>query len=488
MKTKISSLVSAIAIIVLAACSDSTDKMGYTITPSVDELTISTDTFFATSASVTVDSVLARSSYGYLGKMLDPETESYVTANFQTQFSNFTNGLVYSNDTVTPLKKEYNGKQMLIADSCILTLNINRYYGDSLNLLRMKMYEMEKPLEEGVNYYSNIDIPGGGYIREDGITKNVSWTALNQLFADTSTYVRHAIRIPLNDEYTDRDGNTWNNYGTYLIQKSLNSPDDFSTLYKFNHNVCPGFYFEHVDGLGTMAEFLNCGLLVYYDVAVEYPNDSTENDTIVATGSVIGSTNEVLTTTNIINDTEANERLADDNSCTYLKAPVGIFTEVELPVLDIMSGHETDTLNSAKIVFTRINADEQYDYSFDIPEELLMVQSDSLLSFFEKKKVTDSETSFTVSHSSNRYTFNNIASLITKMYSDYKEGTAKSSSWTTDNPNWNKVTLVPVTTTSTTTSSTESAIYHEMSLASTRLVGGDTEIAISVVYSKFNKQ
>ena len=67
--------------------------------------------------------------------------------------------------------------------------------------------------------------------------------------------------------------------------------------------------------------------------------------------------------------------------------------------------------------------------------------------------------------------------------------------YATQHPNWNKVVLVPVTV-STTTNSNRSTVYNkivnDMSLTSTRLVGGDANshspLRMSVVYSKFNKQ
>ena len=59
-------------------------------------------------------------------------------------------------------------------------------------------------------------------------------------------------------------------------------------------------------------------------------------------------------------------------------------------------------------------------------------------------------------------------------------------------PNWNKVVLVPVTATTTTNSSgttVYSKVLNDMSLTSTRLVGGPgnkrDKIRISVIYSKF---
>ena len=54
--------------------------------------------------------------------------------------------------------------------------------------------------------------------------------------------------------------------------------------------------------------------------------------------------------------------------------------------------------------------------------------------------------------------------------------------------NWNKVILVPISYEKSSSSTTPTRIGHDMSLTSTRLVGGkDSPISIEVVYGKFNK-
>ncbi|MBQ5408107.1 MAG: DUF4270 domain-containing protein, partial [Prevotella sp.] len=61
--------------------------------------------------------------------------------------------------------------------------------------------------------------------------------------------------------------------------------------------------------------------------------------------------------------------------------------------------------------------------------------------------------------------------------------------FTTEHPNWNKVVLVPVQATEATTATTTvSAVNNEMSITSSRLVGGKDNmlepIRISVIYNK----
>lgn len=200
-------------------------------------------------------------------------------------------------------------------------------------------------------------------------------------------------------------------------------------------------------------------------------------------------TEEVLQLNKITNDARKLAQLAADESCTYIKSPAGIFTEVTLPVEEIMRGHEKDTLNTATISFPRLNnTDNNNKYQFDVPSTILMVQKDSLNSFFEKNKITDNRISYTASYSktgstvNNAFTFNNISNLISVMYKN--KGTSD---------NWNKVVLVPVTvTTSTLNNATViTKINHDMALTSTRLQKGtkqNSPIKIKVIYSKFKEE
>jgi len=490
MNKHISWLIAALIIAAAQACTETTDKMGVTLTPSVDLVTVFTDTFDVYTNSVSVDSVLARNNYRYIGKVIDPETESTVTASFQMQLAYQTGQLLsISGDTVYPIKKTYQGKEMYLADSCNIILLFSDVYGDTTALMRCRVYELDKPLENSEAYYTNFDIKNGGYIREDGIKKNVSFTAFNADYSGSEDSYTHSLIIPLNEEYTDKNGNVYNNYGTYLINSYEQNPNNFSTSYKFLHNVSPGFYIEYENGLGSMVRVDRAYLNMYYQYRITTPNivDSLAVDTIATTYTLIPSSEEVLNTTFFDSDTEANTKLAESTDYTCLKTPAGIFTEAALPVLEIMENHENDTVNAAEITFQRLNEEQQYEYAFSSPTTLLLLETDSVKSFFESRKVIDNKRSFTTSLSSNQYKFSNISSLITSMYQAYKAASDKEA-WVKQHPNWNKVTLVPVSTSVSSTTSAVTAVYNELGLTSTKLVGGDTPLRIKIVYSNFNEE
>lgn len=479
-----------IAALTFAACDDTTEGIGGSITNKIDNINISNSAFNVTTKSIVADSVLSRNNTGLIGKMKDPETGNYVKGDYMTQLSVLP---TFSVDTLDYIKQANNGS--IEADSCYLLVSYNASYGDTIAPMKVTAYEMTKPMSEDQEYYSNYDAFKEGWVSEN----NQHWSS-NYNLSNTSDVKN--FKIYLNKKY-EKDGKTYKNYGSYIMQTYAEHPEYFKTNFKFLHNVCPGFYIKNVGGTGNMAKIWNTELIFYWTRHKTINKDSTA----VSIGyNRFDGTEEVLQLNKIENDTENLKKLAskDQEKCTYLKSPAGIFTEVTLPIEDIMKGHEKDTLNTATISFPRLNNDnEDNPYNFATPSTILMVQKDSLQSFFEKSKLADSRTSYTASYSStgtykNAYTFQNIANLVSAMYKNKGKG-----------ENWNKVVLVPVNVITTTQGYTTviSKINHDMSLASTRLIVGTDDpdkdyttdektgkkvasgpIRIKVIYSKFKEE
>lgn len=479
-----------IAALTFAACDDTTEGIGGSITNKIDNINISDSAFNVTTKSIVAGAVLSRNNTGLIGKMKDPETGNYVKGDYMTQLSVLP---TFSVDTLDYIKQANNGS--IEADSCYLLVSYNASYGDTIAPMKVTAYEMTKPMSENQEYYSDYDAfkAEAGWVSEN----NQHWSS-NYNLSNTSDVKN--FKIYLNKEYK-KGGKTYKNYGSYIMQTYAEHPEYFKTNYKFLHNVCPGFYIKNVGGTGNMAKIWNTELIFYWTRHKTINKDSTA----VSIGyNRFDGTEEVLQLNKIENDKKSMEKLASQEKWTYLKSPAGIFTEVTLPIDDIMKGHEKDTLNTATISFPRLNNEnEDNPYNFATPSTILMVQKDSLQSFFEKSKLADSRTSYTASYSStgtykNAYTFQNIANLVSAMYKNKGKG-----------ENWNKVVLVPVNVITTTQGYTTviSKINHDMSLASTRLIVGTDDpnkdyttdektgkkvasgpIRIKVIYSKFKEE
>ena len=482
-----------IAALTFAACDDTTEEIGGSITNKIDNINISDSAFNVTTKSIVAGAVLSRNNTGLIGKMKDPETGNYVKGDYMTQLSVLP---TFDVDTLDYIKQANKGS--IEADSCYLLVSYNASYGDTIAPMKVTAYEMTKPMAEDQEYYSDYNAFKEGWVSEN----NQHWSS-NYNLSNTSDVKN--FKIYLNKEYK-KDGKKYKNYGSYIMQTYAEHPEYFKTNYKFLHNVCPGFYIKNVGGTGNMAKIWNTELIFYWTRHKTIKaKDGVTDSTAVGIGyNRFDGTEEVLQLNKIENDTKNLEQLASQQNCTYLKSPAGIFTEVTLPIEDIMKGHEKDTLNTATVSFPRLNNEnEDNPYNFATPSTILMVQKDSLQSFFEKSKLADNRTSYTASYSrtgtyKNAYTFQNIANLVSAMYKNKGKG-----------ENWKKVVLVPVNIITTTQGYTTviSKINHDMSLASTRLIVGTDDsdkdyttdkktgkkvasgpIRIKVIYSKFKEE
>ena len=467
------------AVFVIAACDDNTESIGTFITDGADHLEVTADSFNVTMNSIAADSVLSRSNVGYLGKVKDPETGAYITGDFTTQFSVIEDVTFPNINILDQITAE------TVADSCEMRLFYQNYFGDSLATMKLTAYELQSPMKEDVNYYSNYNPQIEGLIRAGGIETSQVYSIKNMKVSEDERSDKDFIEyisIKLNDPYTDKDGNTYNNFGTYILRTYHQHPEYFKNSYNFVHNVIPGFYIKNTGGLGSMAYINSSQLRINFKY--DY-NDSTYNGAFY-----FGGTEEVLQKTTISNDKETITKLVNDNSCTYIKTPAGVFTQVTLPIDDVVLGHENDTINRAKVVLRRINNTEQGEYTLNLPQTLLMIPSDSIYSFFENGNIANYKQSFLATYSgsnsstseANTYTFNNIASLVSFIADNKRNGMKNDPNWLSQHPNWNKVVLIPVT--ATYNSSNELyKVTHDMSLTSTKL--NNTNVKLYVIYSRF---
>lgn len=460
----------------MVACDDTTDTLGSSITNKVDNLTITDATYNVETQSLVAGPVLSKSNNGIIGRVKDPETGTYLTADYMTQMVPLS---TFSVDTLQYIKDANNGE--LRADSCYLLVSYQSTYGDSLAPMKVTAYEMSKPMTEDKNYLTDFDPIAEGYIAENGYQNSATYS----LSKATGNF-----KIYLNKLYI-KDGVTYDNYGTYMLKTFVEHPEYFKSNYQFLKNVCPGFYIKHEGGIGNVADVWNTEVQFYWSRQKTIKAHDGVTDSI-AKGygfNRIDGTEEALQTNHIVNDAASIASLAADQSCTYLKSPAGIFTEVTLPVEEILKGHENDTLNTASITFPRINNTETNNqYTFDTPSYVLMIPKDSINFFFENGDVVNNRNSFYASYSSgttNGYTFSNISNLITAM--SKKKGSSE---------NWNKAVLIPITVSTVVESNSTmiSKMTHNMSLTSTRLVKGthsenaqdmSSPIQIKVIYSRF---
>ena len=471
MKRTFSCFLLAIAtLLTFTQCDDNTGSIGGSLVPENDIITAETKTFYATSNTIMAnDSILANTSDVYLGMYTDEESGTVFSPSFVTQFG-------CTEDFEFPMEG-------VVDDSASYTklrLYFNEYYGDSLNAMRCEVYELDNTLQEGVPYYTNFD-PEELYDVEKkplaAKTFNVIDYNVHDTILNSDNYARHIeIALP-------------NSIGNRFISKFYEKDAEGNIIGKkyfansevFINDIFKGIYVKCVQGDGTILKIYRARIDVGFKRLIK--SSSGAMDSIQALSAPFYSGKEVLQTNKF--DNNDLKPLLDEKEYTYIKTPAGLFTEVKLPICELVEN--CDTINSAKMVFTRYN--EEGGSMNSAHGTLLMVRKADMYKFFLKNKLNDGETSYLTSfvNSSNEYVFSNIANLFKHCYKEYTEGVQKDSDWETKNPDWDKVVLIPVTTTEDSNGSVVK-ILHDISISSMRLRGGtEYEIPIEVVTSKFKK-
>ena len=459
MKKSLAPILLALACCV--ACDDNTGTLGNSIIPGADSIDIKTRTYYATTRSVAVDSVLGKTGKVYLGRFTDPETDVIFEADFIAQFNCAEGGNVF------PPADSIKGDSAVRTE---LRMFFTNFFGDSTNTMRAEVYRLQETLKEGEKYYTNID-PAQYYDPAGPIASKVytaiDYTLEDSELEDSEHYANVCIPLP-------------NEIGNEIIKLYRSNPEFFENATNFIQNVCSGYYVKSTHGDGTVLYIDQVSLNVHFQ-------DQRTDSTYVT--QFVGS-EEVLQTNRFSNQQVSH--LVADSSCTYLKTPAGIFTEVTLPIDEIMA--EGDSINSAKIIFTRNNSANDTQYQFGTPQTLLMVRKSEMNTFFEKNKLTDNISTYYTTYDGtyNRYEFSNIARLVIHCYNERQawltaHAGATEEDYAAAHPEWNKVMLVPVTTVKDSNNSIVN-FRHDLSLNSTRLVGGNDKIEIKVISSSFKAE
>ena len=448
-----------LSLFLFTSCDDETGSLGINTMPSSDQARTSQAVYDVVSRSIAADSLAAYTADSYLGRVTDPETNATTTCNYIAQFA------ILEDDDLPSIDAIYKEDGQAVADSVVLNLYIKSYYGDSVNSMKLGVYELDSAnvIPEGEKLYTNIDPEDYVSTSPLALRKETSFAVTDFDVDDTirfaSSYNKN-IRIHLPADY-----------GTRILRLYYEHPEYFRNNYSFIHHVMPGFYFKILGGNGTMVDIDITTLTIYF----RYD----------ANGQTYTGLKRVAATSEVIQCNYFENRnlqpLLDAQDYTFIKSPVAIFTELELPVEAIYQSHRNDSINSARLVLPRYNNEQANTaaYALPAPKKLLMVCKSQLHQFFEKRQVPDTHTSYLAdfSDTDNSYTFNNIANLISYLRNKRDSG----------DPDWNKVVLLPVTTTANSSGSIVD-VSNDLSMSSVKLVGGaNNQLQLTVIYSSFSQ-
>ncbi len=457
-----------------AACDEDSGTMGIVTTQ--DAVSSFSNNFKITSNSLLLDSVVGSTSKCYFGLVRDIETGTDIRAEFLAQFHTFED---YELPDYESIVKNEAGE--IEADSVELRLYYGNYFGEGTNPMKMAVFELDREnvIREDQTYYATDDLtqflPADATPLASHIFTPSDYTLSESERTSSSHYNNVRVRLP-------------KSFGTRILRAAHEHPEYFRDSWQFIHRVFPGFYFKLQSGIGTMLTLDVSALNVYFRYVVK--------DSTYVGVSRFSATPEVIQSTMFKND-DLQKLISNNQPFTYLKSPAGIATELVLPVNEVFSGHENDSISRARVILTRYNDFDETTNALGIPSNLLMVPKARIHSFFANHQVADGMTTYTTSFASayNTYTFDNISHLLSRLYRTKLQRMAAegltSAQYDAKYPEWNHVVLVPVNIATTSDSSTgttrQTSVTHDFSLNSIRLVGGTEPIDLQVIYSSYLK-
>lgn len=470
-------------------CDDNTGSLGIDMMRPEDHIQGMTENYDVTSKSILVEKIFAKTSTAYLGKYTD-ELYGTFTADFLTQFT-CTPNYEFPKKEVIPGFGTGLGEQEVSAELRIFYTN---YFGDSITSSKLNIYELNQILKEGdkSNYYT--DINPADYCDLDNPNSFLGtkgYTAVNmgqsQSYRDSvkAGYYPGVI-VPLKKELAN-----------HIIESYYRDPSLFKNSETFQ-KVFPGIYTQCVDGDGTVLYIDRIWLRLNFKYNIERKSTS-KVDSLITGAAIFAATKEVIQA-NSFNNEGLKNLVDNEQTSTYLKSPAGIFTEAILPINKVLTGnnpeveggtHENDSINSVSLSFTCYNQPENSEFS--VPTNVLMLRKKDMSSFFENNEVPNNITSYVTTYSGNKYTYSNVANLVTTCINEKKkaQGNKSDAEWEQENPDWNKVVMIPVKI-ALDNNNNIIKVEHDLQMNSVKLKGGDPTLGgkitdMKVIYSRFSK-
>ena len=395
MKTKIF-LFTLLSCIAFLACEDAFDKVGMGIQPEEDKISVFDTIINIEASTVKMDSIYAKSSNGFLGNFYDPEYGD-IKAGYLCQYY----ASVGFSDSMI-------GNQI---DSVRLRIFYLSHIGDSLAPMEVSVYPVVKPLED--DYYSNID--PAKYCDLSSPWAKKTYTARDLNVSDSinglSDYVKSvSIDLP-------------NSVGQDLYEKYMEAGGTFGSIDNFNR-LFPGTYLESSFGIGSVLKVELTEMYVFYTRDYITANKETGADSLYrAAGAAVFTVTKEVVQLNCFNSThDDNLYLSDSADSMFLKSPTGIFSEIIIPIPDIIRSIGKKKFSSVSL---KVDAYPRTTGEYVLPfpgrevvgtssAKLLLIEQDSVQSFFENQKIADSYTTYTTTMDTinNCYNFNNIANVV----------------------------------------------------------------------------
>lgn len=436
-------LISFCIVLAFVACDDDLNGVGGTIQPPSDSISVAPDTIFINAKTVSMkDSVYARTINGVLGKYED-DLFGTIKSDYLCQF--------YS-----PGDVKFKGIDHVI-DSAHFAIDFTKFSGDSLAPMGLSVYEVTKPLVE--NFYTNVD-PSKYYNKKDILAQEAYTIDGAKVVATSNNIKQREIIADLGVPFGKKIYNAYKD-GTIKDNESFN-------------NFFKGVYVTTTFGSGSLIHVASTSIDIYYKYTDVKGNHDKTKDTIRTATFSLSVTPEIIQL-NHIQNTNPDELFIEGTGATYMKTPAGVCTEVVFPIKEIsdnMAKNNLKNVLSAQFSlkgYTEKESDSKL--ALERPTYFLMIDKDSINTFFSKRKLPDGKTSFVTTRNAayNTYNFANVATLV----NHYKEAKI-------DNPTF---VILPVDV--ATENKTTVAVYNYLKPSTAVLRSDDKSMQMELIYSRF---
>lgn len=454
-KSLYKALFTALIAIGSISCNETLDKLGFSIQPEGDRLSMGVDTLELEAKTVQVDSIFSRTTYPILGEYTDP-VFGKIKADYAGEF--------YFSEAA-------GFKDGAVIDSVRLKVSYTSIIGDSLAPMGLSVYEVVKPLERDRDYvhynpeaYADMSSPLGTTVFSG---KNATYTTETYTSGTVSQQVTiYEINVPMPKSLGERFLTEYQKPGHGKLADS----DTFKDFF-------PGVYITTTFGSSTILNVNLTSFHVHYHY-LDKGGSSEKTDTTRTDQMQLNITPEVTQMNYVQNKND--QMLAPNTEHTFVKSPAGVNTEVTFPFSKIHDRLNKQALNLANFtVYAMPDAFEDETVKLSPPQYLLLINKDSLQGFFENRKLPDNKTSFISSAfdtNSYSYNFGNISAMV----NHYNEQIT--------NPFDLKFYLIPVDMTSSTDQYNReiiTAVYNQMMPAAVMLDKRKGSLKLNMIFSSF---
>lgn len=373
---------------------DVMSEIGQSVQPDKDNVTGTEFNLKFESETVKFDSVYSKNTLGLLGSIYD------------NSFGEF------DAETLVQLRTAYGFKLNPSPvndkiDSTKIRITFSEYIGSNELPINFDVYsllgniEREKYSKQDLQEYKSKAKKIGSLVAKPSVHFKV--------LKETNQQRVYALDIKLDD-----------NLGQRIYNLSKTNPEYFDSQKAFNENVLGGLIVSPSTGRGYIIQTMGIALESYYQSAAKTKEGK---DTTILRKMIFVNT-EATAQVNAISNTYADDLLKANKEHTFVSSPAGVVTKISLSKSELskllkgeskMNIGRDWTINAA---MTSIKAELPDKVILNPPSNLLLIQKDSIDSFFSKElpvlgfnAVAFVSSKYDIAY--RRYVFRNISGLIT---------------------------------------------------------------------------